>query len=65
LNKENLLRAAFDFSPGISSSSIANQTKSSAQGRQDKYEELLDAVIDALTEQFEIEQLAGASVEVH
>jgi peptide chain release factor 1 len=25
----------------------------------------LDAVIDALTEQFEIEQLAGASVEVH
>jgi len=25
----------------------------------------LDAVIDALTEQFEIEQLAGASVEIH
>jgi peptide chain release factor 1 len=25
----------------------------------------LDTVIDALTEQFEIEQLAGASVEVH
>jgi protein subunit release factor A len=25
----------------------------------------LDTVIDALTEQFEIEQLAGASVKVH
>ena len=54
MNKENLLRAAFDFSPGISSSSIANQTKSSAQGRQDKYERLLDAVIDARTRLAEI-----------
>jgi hypothetical protein len=49
LNIENLLRAAFDFSPGISSSSVADQTKSSGQGRQDKYQDLLDAVIDART----------------
>lgn len=54
MNIENLLRAAFDFSPGISSSSIADQTSSSGQGRQDKYQEFLDAVIDARTRLAEI-----------
>ena len=64
MNKENLLRAAFDFSPGISSSSIANQTKSSAQGRQDKYEELLDAVIDARTRLAEIRRYNSLCYEI-
>jgi hypothetical protein len=58
LNKENLLRAAFDFSPGISSSSIADQTRSSGQGRQDKYQDLLDAVIDARTRLAKIRRFA-------
>lgn len=64
MNKENLLRAAFDFSPGISSSSIANQTKSSAQGRQDNYEHLLDAVIDARTRLAEIRRYNSLCYEI-
>ena len=64
MNRENLLRAAFDFSPGISSSSIANQTKSSGQGRQDRYEELLDAVIDARTRLAELRRHAPMCYEI-
>ena len=46
MNAEKLLRAAFDFQP-YSSNSVADQTSSSGKIRQEKYEDLLDAVIDA------------------
>ena len=64
MNIENLLRAAFDFSPGISSSSVADQTKSSGQGRQDKYQDLLDAVIDARTRLSEIRKYNSLCYEI-
>ncbi len=54
VNIEKLLAAAFDFGSHISSSSIANQTKGSGQGRQDKYEEVLDAILDARSRLAEI-----------
>jgi hypothetical protein len=43
---EKLLSAAFDFGSHISSTSIANQVKGSGQDRQEKYEEMLDAILD-------------------
>ena len=46
MNIEKLLEAAFDFGSHVSSSSIANQTKGSGQDRQDKYQEVLDAILD-------------------
>ena len=64
MNIENLLRAAFDFSPGISSSSVADHTKSSGQGRQDKYQDLLDAVIDARTRLSEIRKYNSLCYEI-
>ena len=64
MNIENLLRAAFDFGPRISSSSIADQTKSSGQGRQDKYQDLLDAVIDARTRLSEIRKYNSLCYEI-
>ena len=64
MNIENLLRAAFDFSPGISSSSIADQTNSSGQGRQDKYQDFLDAIIDARTRLSEIRKYNSLCYEI-
>ena len=46
VNIEKLLAAAFDFGAHISSSYMANQTKGSGQDRQDKYEEVLDSILD-------------------
>jgi len=46
VNVEKLLAAAFDFGAHISSSYIANQIKGSGQDRQDKYEEVLDSILD-------------------
>lgn len=46
MNVEKLLAAAFDFGAHVSSSYIANQTKGSGQDRQEKYEEVLDSILD-------------------
>lgn len=49
MNCEKLIEAAFNFDLGYPTSSIANQTKSLGQIRQEKFQDLLDRVVDART----------------
>ncbi len=64
VNIEKLLAAAFDFGSHLSSSSIANQTKGSGQVRQDKYEDVLDAILDIRTHLAEIRRVNPLCYEI-